>query len=225
METDRGKKTGMSQRLPKMEGPRSRMVALAAAAARIRREGPCKTPWPHAPFSLAIFSDGRRMATPAPVLRRAPPGTAFIFRDYDAPDRIRRARHLRQICRLRDILFLVGADPVLAHALDADGVHLPEGLLDIGPRLRADFPILTGACHAADALARAADNGLDAAFLSPVFATASHPGTRPLGPAAAGALACTARLPVLALGGITMENVGSLYGHGFSGFGAIGAFQ
>jgi thiamine-phosphate pyrophosphorylase len=59
----------------------------------------------------------------------------------------------------------------------------------------------------------------DAALLSPVFATKSHPKARPLTAPRARLIACHALLPVLALGGVTARNAALL--SGFSGIAAI----
>ena len=62
----------------------------------------------------------------------------------------------------------------------------------------------------------------DAAFLSPVFATASHPGANALGTEEFTRLVQIAPCPVYALGGITKENAPALMGTGAIGLAAIG---
>jgi thiamine-phosphate pyrophosphorylase len=81
--------------------------------------------------------------------------------------------------------------------------------------------ILTVACHDRAALARAKALGADAAFLSPVFPTASHPGARGLGGLRAALLARQAGLPVLALGGVSARRAAALTKQGFRGFAAV----
>jgi thiamine-phosphate pyrophosphorylase len=73
-------------------------------------------------------------------------------------------------------------------------------------------------------LRRAAAIGADAALLSPVFATASHPGAPALGPLAFAVLAGKAPLPVYALGGMTSENARRLNGARLAGIAGIGLF-
>ncbi len=72
-------------------------------------------------------------------------------------------------------------------------------------------------------LALARRRGARIVFISPVFATASHPGSRPLGVAGFAALA--ARFPGLciALGGMNAGRFRSLRRHGAHGWGAIDA--
>jgi thiamine-phosphate pyrophosphorylase len=71
---------------------------------------------------------------------------------------------------------------------------------------------------------RARRAGADAALVGPVFATASHPGARPLGPLLFAALARLSPLPVYALGGIEETTARRLKAAGAQGFAAIGAF-
>ena len=71
------------------------------------------------------------------------------------------------------------------------------------------------------ALAAAAHGGANAALLSPVFATKSHPGAESLGVAGANALATAAALPVYALGGINLQSAPGLSGTAFAGLAAI----
>jgi thiamine-phosphate pyrophosphorylase len=69
---------------------------------------------------------------------------------------------------------------------------------------------------------RAAERaGVDLIFLSPLFATRSHPGARPLGPFRFAAIARRASMPVMALGGVHPRHSGAIRRLGAAGFGAI----
>src|SRR3546814_11624285 len=61
----------------------------------------------------------------------------------------------------------------------------------------------------------------DLVFLSPVFATRSHPDAGPLGRIRFGLLARSAPMPVIALGGMTSSNWRSLKRQGAYGYAAI----
>lgn len=78
--------------------------------------------------------------------------------------------------------------------------------------------------HDADALARAQSRGFDAAVLSPVFATASHPGASPMGWARFSGLVRSASLPVYALGGLGPEQLPEAHAAGAQGVAGIRAF-
>ncbi len=131
-----------------------------------------------AAFCLAFLTDRARAPEPENIIAALPPGAAVILRDYEAPDRTALAQKLKALCTARGVLFLVGADLALAQAIGADGVHFPSWK-NIRP---APGMIVTGACHSARELEKAASAGAQLALLSPVFATQSHPGGQTLGP-------------------------------------------
>ncbi len=209
------------------EGLRTRALRLAAAAAALKRAGGVST----APFSLAFLTDRRRIANPEPILRALPAGAAVIYRDYDDPKRTVIASRYAALCRARNLVFLVAGDAGLAHLVKADGVHVPAGMLKELKAAKAgrgaDRPaprLLTAACHDAAELRLAAAIGADIALLSPAFATGSHPGADELGAVRFKALAASAAIPVLALGGVDDRNARLLAGAKVAGIAAIGAF-
>ena len=174
------------------------------------------------------MTDAARLADPLPALDRLPPGSAVILRHYDAPDRRPLAAKVAARCRQLGLKFLVAGAWRLAAHVGADGLHLAAYLARRGPEpgarlwLKRKTRFLTVAAHGARGLARARFIRADAALLSPVFATASHPGVRPLGLTRAAMLIRAARLPVMALGGIALEDAHMLRGRGFAGVAGIG---
>jgi thiamine-phosphate pyrophosphorylase len=64
--------------------------------------------------------------------------------------------------------------------------------------------------HDAAEIADANRIGADAALLSPVFPTRSHPGAGAIGPAGFRELAKLAQMPVIALGGMTAVTAAQL---------------
>jgi len=112
----------------------------------------------------------------------------------------------------------------VALALGADGVHL--GFDAVAPadarRLLGPARLLGVSAHAPEAVASAAREGADYAFLAPVFAPRSKPATRPTLGAAALAAACGAGIPVLAQGGVDAERVAALLAAGAAGVALTG---
>ena len=111
----------------------------------------------------------------------------------------------------------------VALATGADGVQLGAGSLDVAEARRLGPSWLVGrSVHAvADAhAARAA--GADYLLAGPVFATATHPGATPLGLDGLGAIVA-AGLPVIAIGGVTLERIPALRAAGAWGAAAIRA--
>jgi len=157
-------------------------------------------------------------------MAQLPAGAAVIYRAFGAEDAEAKGRALRQLARVRRLVFLVGADARLAARLGADGVHLPERLMHLAPRLRQAHPnwLVTTAAHGPRAVAAAGRLRLDAALVSTVFASDSPSAGRPLGPLRLTALARKARVPVIALGGMDRRTAGRLAQSGAAGLAAIG---
>ncbi len=175
-----------------------------------------------------LLSDPERLPDPAPLLARLPPGAAVILRAYDDPGRAERAARLAVACRARRLRLLVADDFALAVRLRA-GLHLPEhrGRAALSRvrlwRRRGNGP-LSMAAHGRAALARAAALGCDAALLSPVFTTGSHPGAPALGLLRLRSLLKGAALPVYALGGLTPTRARALCGCRLAGLAGISGF-
>jgi thiamine-phosphate pyrophosphorylase len=119
----------------------------------------------------------------------------------------------------------------------AGGVHLGEGSLPVREakqllyalspnRLPIDDFLVGVSCHSLEAAKAAARDGADYIFFGPVFATPSKAAFgQPQGLARLAEVSASASIPVLAIGGITMENIPSCLAAGASGIAAIRLFQ
>lgn len=148
--------------------------------------------------------------------RRLPRGGGILFRHYGWPQAERRAL-LSALCRLaraRGLTVVAAAMPGFA-----GGAHRPRQ--DSQARARKGG-LVTASAHSRRELLQAFARGADLVFLSPVFATASHPGEQPLGPLRFGLAARGAPGPVVALGGMTESRARRMRALGASGFAAIG---
>ena len=171
---------------------------------------------------LILMTDSRRLPDPVAAAAGLPRGSAVIARHRDGPALEALARALIGPCRRRGVRLLVSGDGRLAWSVGADGLHLPEALARLGPIRRRSGWLVTAAAHSPAALARAADAGADAALLSPVYATASHPVRPPLGPLLFAAWCRESPLPVYALGGIGAGTARRLMVTNLAGFAGIG---
>jgi thiamine-phosphate pyrophosphorylase len=140
--------------------------------------------------------------------------------------------------------FLINSRTDVALAVQADGVHLRSD--DVSPeevraawtkrgagapfdKLRAgsarqnlpQAPIVAVSCHSAVEVVEAAASAARFAVFGPVF---QKHGVRPAGLELLRE-ACLANIPVLALGGITLENASSCLAAGAAGIAAIRLFQ
>ena len=191
--------------------------ALAALARRLNR-GAGSPPIP----ALYFFTDPERTPDPVAIARTLPAETAVVYRHFGAPDRTRVARCLAAICRSRRLTLLIGADPDLAERVGAAGVHWPERKLPEHNDRR--FRLVTVSAHSRAAVARAETWGANACVLGPVFRTRSDSGNATLGVFRASQIARRTTIPVIALGGVSLNNARKLNGRGFAGVAAIDAF-
>lgn len=190
---------------------------LAEMIRRLKpRPGPCDLP------PLILMTDMARLPDPVAAVAGLPPGAAVIVRHGDAGARRALVHDLRPLCRRSGLRLLVAADPALAATVD--GLHLPEAMARRRQRRPAPGWLVTAAAHSPAALVRAAAAGADAALLSPVFATRSHPDAVALGPLRFARLVRGAPLPVYALGGVTLETVPRLSASGAAGVAGIDLF-
>jgi len=168
----------------------------------------------NADMPLVLMTDARK-ADWAAAARRLPRGSVVVVRGQDSKKRLALAETLYGIAPL-----LIADDPALAARIGAAGLHLPEKRMKEAAHWRARFPhwIVTSSAHSLRALMGA--HALDAVFLSPVFATTSHNGAKPLTPLRAAFIAGHAPVPVYALGGVTAQNAARL-APSFSGIAAI----
>src|ERR1700730_646555 len=141
---------------------------------------------------------------------------------------------------------LINSRTDVALATQADGVHLRSN--DILPaeartiwscgagtpfdKLRAGSarenspqnPIIAVSCHSPQEVAQAAANAANFAVFAPIFEKKDAPGTRAKGLSLL-AEACGSKIPVIALGGITLNNARSSLEAGAAGIAAIRLFQ
>ncbi len=126
---------------------------------------------------------------------------------------------------------LINSRSDIAIACRADGVHLRSN--DISPlEVRkiweqtghAASPLVSVSSHSAADVARAASEGADFALFAPVFEKKDLPQA---GAAGLDGLreACRQKIPVLALGGISIENARDCLDAGAAGIAAIRLFQ
>jgi thiamine-phosphate pyrophosphorylase len=129
---------------------------------------------------------------------------------------------------------LINSRTDVALAAGADGVHLrsddvsPSDARQIWERgagalaRESSPPVIAVSCHSAEEVAQAAVNQATFAVFAPVFEKSSR-----VNPAGLATLrqACDAPIPVVALGGVSLENVALCLEAGAAGIAAIRLFQ
>ena len=156
---------------------------------------------------LIYLTDESHLIDPTSFISRLPRKAGIIFRHYKLQNRLHLAQKIKQICKDRDLTFIVSRDIKLARILNADGLHLPE-YLAVKPNFRfrawknRSNKILTAAAHSRQAIMRIKNLGFDASLVSPVFETKSHQSARYLGSVGFQTMISSSSTPAFALGGL-----------------------
>lgn len=119
------------------------------------------------------------------------------------------ARKLREICRQREVPFIVNDEVVIASEIDADGVHLGHEDLPIKEAreiLGAD-KIVGKTARTIRQAKMAEDEGADYAGLGPIFYTDSKQIDEPIGVDVIRRASESLSIPFFVIGGINLDNL------------------
>lgn len=152
-----------------------------------------------------------------------------------AEDAVHTIREARTANAEQRTALLINSRTDIALAAEAGGVHLRAD--DVAPQevrrvleisahrpLTTDHFLVAASCHTNEDVIRAEAEKADFAVFAPVFGKNNAPGVQAAGLAALQE-ACRAKIPVLALGGVNMENAAACLQAGAAGIAAIRLFQ
>jgi len=165
---------------------------------------PARQPLPR----LWLMTDERLGDRLLGIISRLPEGAGIVFRHYSLAAAERRALFDRvKQAALGPVLLASPVEQALAWG--ADGSH------------GRHWGAISAPAHGLAEIRAAEAAGASLIFLSPVFATRSHPDAPVLGPATFAALASRTGLPVIALGGMNAARAETLSGaYGWAGIDA-----
>lgn len=135
------------------------------------------------------------------------------------------AKELQALCRERHVPFIVNDNVDIAKAMDADGVHVGQddmAALDARAKLEPDKLIGVSA-HTVEEALLAEKQGADYLGVGAVFPTSSKSDVGEMSYETLKAICKAVSIPVVAIGGISGENVGKLAGSGICGVAVISA--
>ncbi len=138
---------------------------------------------------------------------------------------LQEALEIKALCAEYRVPFVVNDDVDIALKIDADGVHVGQSDMqagDVRAQLGPDKIIGVSARTVEQALL-AEKNGADYLGVGAVFATSSKEDAVEVGPEVLKAICSAVSIPVVAIGGITKDNVRQLKGSGISGIAVISA--
>ena len=119
-----------------------------------------------------------------------------------------RARRIRELCERHEALLIINDRPDIALAVGAHGVHLGQEDASVSEarRILGDECIIGVSTHTVEQ-AKAAVAGLpDYIAVGPMFASHTKPQDHIAGPETLSAVRSLTSLPLVAIGGITLEN-------------------
>lgn len=133
------------------------------------------------------------------------------------------AERLAALARQAGVTFIVNDRVDLALAAGADGVHLGQD--DLPPRaarpLLRPGMVLGRSTHSLAEARQARDDRADYIAVGSMFATATKPDSKLVGPELLRQIRPETSLPLIGIGGITPDNVGEVIGAGGDGVAVI----
>ena len=135
------------------------------------------------------------------------------------------AKKIQQLCKKYRVPFIINDNVKLAKEIDADGVHVGQSdmeALDVRAQLGEDKIIGVSARTVEQALL-AEKHGADYLGVGAVFQTGTKTDAREVEHSVLKEICTKVDIPVVAIGGITQDNVKELSGSGINGVAVISA--
>ena len=135
------------------------------------------------------------------------------------------AKDLQVLCREYNVPFIINDNVDIALAMDADGVHVGQSDMEAGD-VRAKLgpdKIIGVSAQTVEQAILAEKHGADYLGVGAVFPTGSKDDATEVPHKTLKAICEAVSIPVIAIGGITQENVSTLAGSGICGIAVISA--
>ena len=135
------------------------------------------------------------------------------------------AKELKQLCKEYDVPFVINDNVDIAIAMDADGVHVGQSDMEAGnvrEKLGPD-KIIGVSAQTVEQAVLAEQRGADYLGVGAVFPTGSKDDAVEVSHETLKAICEAVSIPVIAIGGISVNNVSELAGSGIVGIAVISA--
>ena len=146
-------------------------------------------------------------------------------KELDEVHFLEEAKELQQLCREYQVPFIVNDNVDIAISMDADGVHVGQSDMEAGDvrvKLGPD-KIIGVSAQTVEQAVLAEKHGADYLGVGAVFPTGSKDDADDVSYETLKAICEAVSIPVIAIGGITQENVKELAGSGICGIAVISA--
>ena len=155
-------------------------------------------------------------------------GTTFVQlreKELDEAHFLKEAKEIKELCARYRVLFVINDNVDIALEMDADGVHVGQSDMeadDVRAKLGPD-KIIGVSCKNVEQALLAKKHGADYLGVGAVFHTGSKADAEDVSHETLTAICNAVKIPVIAIGGITRDNVTELSGSGICGIAGISA--
>ena len=135
------------------------------------------------------------------------------------------AKRFAALCREKGAISIINDDVMICRESGADGVHLGQGDMDARRAREVLGPdkIIGVSAHNVEEALRAEADGADYLGSGAAFVTGTKTDAKPIGHETYRAITGAVKIPVVAIGGITGENMPELAGRGLAGAAVVSA--
>lgn len=155
-------------------------------------------------------------------------GATFIQlreKDLDEESFLKEAKEIKELCRKKGVPFVINDNVEIALQTDADGVHVGQKdmeALDVRAKLGPD-KIIGVSAQTVEQAVLAEKHGADYLGVGSVFTTGTKLDAGHVTYDTLKQICSAVSIPVIAIGGITKENLGQLAGSGICGVAVVSA--
>lgn len=155
-------------------------------------------------------------------------GATFIQlreKELDEEHFLEEAKEIKELCRRYQVPFVINDNVEIALAVDADGVHVGQSDMEAGDvRAKLGLDKMIGvSAQTVEQAVMAEQNGADYLGVGAVFPTGSKADALEVSHDTLIAICKAVKIPVIAIGGISKENILELSGSGICGIAVISA--
>jgi thiamine-phosphate pyrophosphorylase len=135
------------------------------------------------------------------------------------------AKRAAEICKKFNVLFFLNDRPDLAMHVGADGVHLgqDDAPIELAKQILGPRKIVGCSVHSLGQAINAQAEGADYIAVGPIYATPNKTGKEPSGVDIIRMIKKRVKVPLIAIGGIGLDNINEVFAAGADGIACIGA--
>ena len=155
-------------------------------------------------------------------------GVSFVQlreKDLSHEEFLAEAKEIQKLCKKHNIPFIINDDVALAKEIDADGVHVGQSDMEAGSvrELLGDDKIIGVSARTVEEALLAEERGADYLGVGAVFPTSTNLDAKDVDFETLKAITSAVKIPVVAIGGITKDNIHELKGSGIVGVAVVSA--